>query len=169
MKKIATCIICFFMLSCLLIGCLKVDVRTAEEQQFSKEGMTITLTKAFTETEEDGCTACYDSVQVSVFVIKDLFSVTEGLCYLTLNEYVELVREENSDKSPEEIQTSDGLTYFEYSFHDDESNEDARYLTVFYKSSDAFWMVQFATYDNIYEEFKPDLIKWANTVTFDNT
>ncbi|MGM9637455.1 MAG: hypothetical protein ACI3YK_05645 [Eubacteriales bacterium] len=170
MKKLITCTLSFLMLCCLLAGCLKqVDVRTADPQQFSKEGMNITLTKAFTESTEEGCTACYDSIQVSIFAIKDLFSVSVGLESLTLEQYAELIRQQNDDISPEEIRTSDGLTYFEYSYHDEETNEDIRYLTVFYKSSDAFWTIQFATFESIYEEFRPDLINWANTVTFDNT
>lgn len=169
MKKFFTCTLSILMLCCLLVSCLKIDVRTAEAQEFSKEGMNITLTKAFTEDTEEDCDICYTSVQVSVFATKDLFSMTDGLKNLTVSQYAELIREQNEDKSPEEIQTSDGLTYFEYSFYDEESGDNARYLTAFYKSSDAFWIVQFATYVSIYDDFRPDLINWANTVTFDRT
>lgn len=176
MKKIIACTLALLTLCCLLVSCLTVDVRKAEETQFSKDGMTITLTKAFVEkTKEDlkdsaesAFNVCYDSMKVAVFVLKEPFSTVPGSQNQTLDWYAEAAHKANESRSPEDIQKTDGLTYFEYTFQNESTNKDYRYLTVLYKGPDAFWMVQFATLVSDYEEYKPDLIKWANTVTFDN-
>lgn len=139
----------------------------ASEKTFSKDGMSITLTDAFKEADVDGYTVCYDSKNVAVFILKEEFSLLEGAENLKLDEYIELLRQSNSDKNAGEAVTSDGLTYFEYTFLNEEENVTYKYFTTAIKSEDAFWMVQFSAKEDSYDEQKANFITWAKSVSFE--
>ena len=140
---------------------------SATPKQFSAQGMTITLTSAFTETTQEGYTACYDSKDVAVFALKESFSLMQGMDKWSLQDYAELVLEANKDRAPQAIKEVEGLTTFEYTFLNEQLNKTYTYFCVMYKTSDAFWLVQFACLEGKYETLRPSFVEWAKTVSFE--
>ena len=164
MKKIVSVLLVLAALlalsSCALIG----KVYDKAPATFTSNGLTITLTEAFAETDVENYTVCLASKAVVVLGLKEAFSLQEGFEDLTLDEYAVLARQSNASKSPSEISKENGLTSFEYSFFNAEKNQTYKYFTVMLKGSDAFWMVQLACEESVYEEHKPYMIEWAKSI-----
>ncbi len=156
MKKLTALILVAIMLLSL-VACLE-----PKEKTFKKDGLEITLTSSFKETKIENYTVCYDSKKVAVYVLKESFSLLAGFEDKTLAEYGEMLRTANASRNPGVLKTEEGLTYFEYTFRNE--NVDFKYFTVVYKGSDAFWMVQFASREADYDDVKEDMIKWAKSV-----
>ena len=162
MKKILA-LITVIVMSLSLASCSLFDVRNSPKKTFEADGMSITLTTAFSEEDYEGYTACYDSHQVAVFVLKeDVDDFEDGL---TLEEYADLLVLANADSGAEKSKEKDMIT-MEYEAVSGEDNEKYTYFGVVYEGSDAFWMVQFVCKSSKYEDFKPDFIKWAESVSF---
>ncbi len=160
MKKVLSlALVLILMLS--LVSC------APKPKEFTKEGMTITLTNSFWEKAMDGFTACYDSRKDAVFVLKEAFSMLEGAEELTLDEYAELVRKNNASKSPSEIKKEDGLTIMEYTFLNESNNTTYGYFLTMFKTSDAFWLVQFTCDESDYDTHRASFIEWAKSIKFD--
>mgnify|MGYP002669826190 CR=1 FL=1 len=136
----------------------------AEKKVFSAEGMQITLTEAFSKSEMEGYTACFDSREVAVFVLKEPFSLGEGLNELSLDDYAQMVLEANSSKSADRIEEIEGRPFMEYAFYNSDTKEEYTYLAAMYKGPDAFWMVQFSCRTGQYEQYRPFFLEWAKTV-----
>lgn len=153
-----------FLMLVMLAGCGRKSVATAEKQVFSAEGMQITLTDAFTESAMEGYTACFDSREVAVFVLKEPFSLGEGLDELALADYAQMVLEANRSKSADRIEEIGGRPFMEYAFYNNETEEEYTYLAAMYKGPDAFWMVQFSCRTEQYERYRPFFLEWAETV-----
>lgn len=134
-------------------------------KEFTYDDMTITLTDNFVEKSMDGFTVCYDSSDIAVFVLKESFDLLDGSENYTLEEYGELVLQSNSFDS--ELQSDNGLTYFEYEFTNPDNNETYTYFSSLYKTSDAFWMIQFTTPED-YKSYRDTFIEWAKSVKFTN-
>ena len=163
MKKWLLCLLAVIMV--LPLAACSVDVKTASDKEFSSNGMKITLTSAFRESQAEGYTAVYDSSEVAVIGLREPYSVAAQLEDMTLSEYADIVYQNNASKSPKPISTVDGLTVMEFEFHNDELDKDYSYFTVMLKGEDCFWMIQFASETNNYEECKPYFIKWAKSIT----
>lgn len=140
----------------------------AAPKDFSSNGMTITLTDDFKENTQQGYTVCYESSDVAVFVLKESFSLQQNLGELTLDEYAEVVRNVNSSKSPTEISKADGLTSMEYSFFNENMNQNHKYFCTMFKSSDAFWLVQFVCIEDVYDTHMDSFLNWAKSIKFDS-
>lgn len=166
MKKIATSLTAIFLACLLLAGCGSLDVRNASEKQFTVEEATLTLTSAFTQTTVDGYTGCFDSPTVAVLLLKESFDLMDGFGDYSLEDYAQLVYQSNASRNPGEVQQENGLTYLEYEFHNDDDGKDYKYFTSMYKAGTAFWLVQFACETSKYDDYRPDFIRWAGTVTF---
>ncbi len=151
------------LMSLLLLFCL-VSCGEPAEEEFSKDGLTITLTDSFRETHYENYTACYESSSAAVFAIKESFDLLDGLEDYTLEQYAELVKTSNSSKMPSEITNVDELTTFEYSFYNTEEDATFKYFTVVYKGVDAFWTIQFCCDQEDYEILKSEFIKYAKSV-----
>ena len=164
MKRILSAALVLTLLcSCLLCGC---SLFQASPKTFTKSGMSITLTDDFTERDYVSYTAVYDSQYVAIFAIKEEFSLFDGTALgenSTTEDYANVVIEGYElDAEPEEI---DGMTTFRY---DAESNGDTyTYLAVIYKSDDAFWMIQFATKADNFEEQEDNILTYAKSVAFE--
>ncbi len=165
MKK-ALCAVMALALVFLFCACGTGKVYEAAAKDFSVEGMTITLTWRFSEENAEGYTACYDSKEAAVFLLKEDFSMLAGLEDYTLAEYAEAVRKSNEQRSPEQVTQKEGLLTFEYEFYDEAQSVTYHYLAVVYKATDAFWLVQFASPASLYEEYEPYFLTWAKSVTF---
>ncbi len=164
MKKIISIILLCASLI-MLVSCFDVS---AKPKEFSvSQGLKLTLTDDFKETEIEGYTVSYDSAKIAVFTLEEKFSLVDGFENYTIKQYGEAVRTANNTKDPTELKTEDGLTFFEYTFHNDDENEDYHYYSYVFKEEDAFWLVQFACLEDNAEELKGEIANYAKSVTFE--
>ena len=139
--------------------------KTPEIKTFSSDGMTITLTDEFRETNIENYTVAYDSKNVAVFALKEAFTLADNFENCTLEQYADLVLQSNNLSSVE-IKTADGLTGFEYDFTNPKTNDTYRYFSYVYKTNDAFWVVQFATLSKNVDIYASEITEWAQSVKF---
>ncbi len=139
---------------------------TASPKDFTCEGMTVTLTDRFKETEYEGYTVCYGSPDVMVIVLKESFSLQAGLDQMTLDEYAKLVLQANASKSPSEITKHEGFQSMEYDFLNEKENQTYSYFSTMFKGPDAFWLIQFACKTEDYDANKDTFLTYANSIKF---
>ncbi len=149
------------------IGSILFSDKTPEPKEFTSNGMTITLTDEFKEADIENYTVAYDSKNVAVFALKEAFTLADGFEGYTLEQYADLVIQANNLGSAE-IKTADGLTSFEYDFINPETNNTYKYFSYVYKTDDAFWLIQFATFDKNVDEYAQQITDWAKSVEFSN-
>lgn len=130
-------------------------------ETFTKDGMSITLTDEFIYVPQDNLTACYGDGDYTVMTIKEEFSLFPE--NTTIEDYLGYVLIESPDI---EVFDYEGLICFEYISYGDDGTEYCYFATVF-ETDDAFWLVQFATVTEDYEEAFPLFVEWAKTVTFE--
>ena len=136
----------------------------AKPETFTYDDMEITLTNEFDEVSVDGYTVCYESMDVGILALEEEFALAEGFGDLSLEEYGQLIIDANAlDCS---LQDENDLVYFEYQYTDSASSDAYNYFNVVYKTSDAFWMFQFASLEEDYAEYQPLFIEWAQSVEF---
>lgn len=138
----------------------------AEPKEFMAEGMKITLTDDFRVSDiETNQTVVYESQKVGVFALKEAFADVEELMDYTLEEYVEVVLEANELTDADRL-THDGLTGWEYTYTNPDTNETFRYYSYAFRADDAFWLIQFVTPDVESEKYAPQIAEWAGSVEF---
>lgn len=140
--------------------------KTPEPKDFSSNGMNITLTDEFVKTDIENYTVAYDSKNVAVFALKEVFALADGLQDYTLEQYGNLVLQ-NNNLSASKRQNLEGLTEFEYEFTNPDTKDTYKYFSFVYKADDAFWLVQFATLTENVDEYSPKILEWAKTVSFE--
>ena len=135
-------------------------------ETFTYGDMSITLTDEFSETNIEGYSACYESYDNLIMVTKDDSSLFEDFETYTLKQYGEDTLIYNEFDESVKLQEENGLTYFEYDFTDEDSGDVYSYFVPMYKSSDAFWFFQFASYKEDYETCREQFVEWAESVEF---
>ncbi|MBE6948717.1 MAG: hypothetical protein E7456_02605 [Ruminococcaceae bacterium] len=170
MKKISVLLLITLSISLLLTSCFFIvptanvydgPVDSGKPQEFSKDGITLTLTDEFIEKEsERGFDAYYVAPYGAVMILKEEFALEEGLEDRTLDEYIKNVIENNGyDFDP--ISNHDLLYYY----HDETMmGQDTRYYSFVYKGNDAFWIVQFSCFSKDLQEMEPQIMNWAKSV-----
>lgn len=139
--------------------------KKATPKDFSYEEMTITLTALFKEEEVEGRTV-FTSNDVAVFVLRENFVAGDiDLSGYTVRGYAELARENNPVMVGATYEETDGVPNMVYTYAGDDGKTYV-YFTTFYKSSNAFWIVQYFVNESGYESRKPKFIEWAKTVHF---
>lgn len=139
--------------------------KKATPKDFSYEEMTITLTALFKEEEVEGRTV-FTSNDVAVFVLRENFVAGDiDLSGYTVRGYAELARENNPVMAGATYEETDGVPNMVYTYAGDDGKTYV-YFTTFYKSSNAFWIVQYFVNESGYESRKPKFIEWAKTVHF---
>ena len=141
--------------------------KTPDVKTFSSNGMVITLTDEFRETDIENYTVAYGSKNVVVFALKEAFTLADGFGDYTLEQYADLVVQANNVGSAE-IKNVEGLTHFEYSFTNPQTNDVYQYFSYVYKTNDAFWLIQFSTLNENVDEYVHQITEWAKSVEFSN-
>ena len=163
----------------LLIGCAlgfiassdKFDNTPPMPQTFNHEDMTITLTDDFVNTtkllgKDHGYDVIYGTDEVSVMVMKEPFALWEGAEAYTVEEYARLCVEANGFITT--INTDEaGQVLFEYDYFNAEEDLSFHYYAYAYKSTDAFWLIQFAVLADEAETYAPQVAQWAASVEFE--
>lgn len=148
-----------------LFGYFILHDGAAEPKVFNSNGMSITLTDEFKETQR--MTVSFESDYVAVFAIEESFSLLEGSENLTLSDYGKLVGEANNIRNSE-LKTDGDLMYYEYEEYNDELKRDYTYYAFVYKSDDSFWMINFVTASINAEKYESKIFAWADSVEFDS-
>lgn len=131
-------------------------------QTFENAYFSITLTESFTEGTSDGFDAYYESDDVLVLASQETFDGDMEFAQMSLTEYGQLIMDANELGGY--VNGGDGLVFFTYTESID--GDDYRYDVYLYKSSDAFWMIQFVTFADTTELYQDSITQWAKTVTF---
>lgn len=139
----------------------------AEPKVFAAEGMRITLTKAFSEMDatEYGFNLGYASNDTAIFVMKEEFTLSADFEELTLDEYAQLVLN-NNGMSNGRPYTAEGFTVYEYTEVSMTDGKTYSYLIVFLKGPDAFWMFEFSTAEDRADAMRQTYLDYARTITF---
>ena len=161
MKKIIALILCF---TALLSLCSCKSILEADKEKREGEGFSIEIPDVFKEVDVEGHAAYYVKDNVYVWAIKDDFINLDGSSEWETKDYANRIYEVNGLKFPTPVTVTEGLYNIEYTVFNEMKNMSFTYLTVRYKGSDAFWMVQFACEDKVYAEYKPHFFEWAKTV-----
>ena len=127
---------------------------------FTREGMSITLTNEFMYVPQDGFTVCYGSEDYAVFAVKEEFTLFDKK--ISLYEYAGYA----VAGSDIEVADYEGLVCFEYVTESEDGTEYCYFATAF-ETADAFWLVQFASETEQYEEAFPIFVEWAKSVSFE--
>ncbi|MBR1811114.1 MAG: hypothetical protein IJ766_05650 [Clostridia bacterium] len=137
-------------------------------KDFYAEGMHITLTSNFSETEDENFDAVFESRRVAVLCVKDPFDLYEGFENYTLAQYGNMVLRNNDFDASVQLQNEDGLTYFNYQYTDPDSGNSYVYFVVTYKAPDGFWLVHFVTAEDDFSQYLSSIMNWAKSVEFVN-
>lgn len=160
-----TAIVIGFTVAWIISSGVTYSKKKATPKDFSYEEMTITLTALFKEEEVEGRTV-FTSNDVAVFVLRENFVAGEiDLSGYTVRGYAELARENNPVMADATYEETDGVPNMVYTYAGDDGKTYV-YFTTFYKSSNAFWIVQYFVNESGYESRKPKFIEWAKTVHF---
>ena len=144
-----------------LFGCSSKDYKQGKAV-FEKDGITLTLTNAFKETDLYPILdthAAYTSGEATVAVFKEKSGEADKL---SAKEYADKWRLANVKFSPEPIKEEKRTvsTTYKASFR----GENTIFYTAFYVSDEAFWIVQFFCAEDVYEEYAPYFAKWAGKI-----
>lgn len=151
-----------------LIGTAMIlnDSQPAQLETYAVQGMQITLTDEFEKLDMTGYTACYSTADTAVFLLREDFSLMEGLADLSLEEYGAMVLANNGFDQTAVLRREAGLTVFDYEYTNPNSGDTFFYYTVITKGPDAFWMIQFSAPAKNAQKMIPTFQQWAKTVTF---
>ena len=171
MKRTFTTIVCALLLVAMLAGCGSTGSTNpfdAKAKTFSDDGMQITLTTAFSEEDLEGYTVGYAADTAIVLALHETKAefADAGAEDVTFEQYVEFVRQANSDKELVDGEPIDGNPTLLYDFLNEEQNVTYRYLTVLYESVDGFLMVQFSSQKSNFDAYEPSFIEAAKSVSF---
>ncbi len=128
-----------------------------EPKIFEKDGIKLTLTDEFRETESElGFDAYYVSNFGAVVILKEEFTLKEGLADYSLEEYIKGVIK-NNGYTDIEPQSKDDLCYYV-------SARETRNYSFCFKGSDAFWIVQFLCRPSDAPILEDLIFLWADSV-----
>lgn len=164
MKKIILLTALLLSVSFLLCGCLTDIMLIPDEssmgqaKKFEKDGFSILLTDKFAEEESQmGFDAYFVADFGGVVVLKEEFTLEEGLAEISLEEYITSVIANNGHTNITP-QTKDGLWFYE-------RTTDSSYAQSYcYKGSDAFWVVQFLCNPSDAQTLGDTFYLWALSV-----
>ena len=166
-RKSAILYIVLFVL--IFVGSLALNIwleTDIQPETFTYGNMSVTLTNEFSDRNIDGYSACYESYDNLVMIIKDDRSFFEDFETYSLLQYGEDTITYNEFDSSVKLQNDYGLVYFEYEYTDEETGDIYSYFVPMYKSDDAFWFFQFACFKEDYETNREQFIEWAKSVEF---
>lgn len=135
----------------------------AKTQEFTKAGLTITLTQGFHEQDVVSQTATYASSDHIVICLKEEFYALKQSnipANISLEEYAEAVIRNNNIET--NLTGDETRPYFIYSRQI--NGKEFSYLTMVFKGSDAFWTVTFACETKKFDEAQGQFIEWADTI-----
>lgn len=159
-KRSAWVLIAAFFIGIVIgfpIGFLSIQ---PQKKDFSAQGMTITLTDEFRQVEVENFTVAYDSAKLTVYASK--IDILEA----PLAEVAEVFAT-HSGLTPDDVKTTDGLTYFTYTNISSKNNVKYQYTVCVYQNNDTFWVIQFAIAAKDADDYADKITEWAKSVRFE--
>ena len=164
MKKRVFLAVLLLSIFCLLCGCFPNVMFIPDEnsigqtKKFEKDGFSILLTDKFTEEQSQmGFDAYFVADFCGVCVLKEEFTLEEGLAEKSLEEYTASVIANNGHTGITP-QTKGGLWFYE------RTNAGSYARSYCYKGSDAFWIVQFLCNPSDAQTLGDTFYLWAQSV-----
>jgi hypothetical protein len=159
-------IICIVSILLSLSSCLE-NKKSYEgaEQVIKVEELNITLTDEFFDNSDlaEDFLACYGAADTTVFFTKETFEEIGADKRVTVGQYINYVRDNFEADEMTSAINEGGVVYFTYV---GKGEVNYKYFVAAFKSEDAFWTIQFACEESVYDEYKPYFLKWSRTVTF---
>lgn len=154
---------------CIFIGVTIVIINNISRPQvFQKFEMQITLTDDFEEsTSAIGYNVVYTSVDLMVAANRETFEELEIISFTgtTVQEYLELIMDVNNKTGLVLTDANNQAKYFEYTAT--VSGDEYYYKVYGFKSSSAFWTVQFICKSSEKLDLTADIVKYASSVKMD--
>lgn len=149
------------------VGCAKTAQNPfdAARREVVLDGLTLPLTTAFSETAAEGYIACYQSATVAVVVRREAFVQSAGSADLSLQAYSRQVLEANAAHNPTQGAPAGDYPTMEYRVENTAGQVTYVYYTAMAKSSTAFWLVQFACAEDLYDLYAADFADTAARMT----
>lgn len=149
----------------LAVAALFIPKKEVKEKKFSSDGMEITLTDEFEKDAAENYTAVFSSKDAAVFVLKEPFTLAEKFDERTADQYADMMIGSNGLGGVEKFDDGDAIRW-EHDYTNPETGRVYRCRTYVYKTSDAFWTVQFATLKEKSKDYAEKIDKWAGTIEF---
>ena len=153
-----------FALGFFLVRGLLTPSRRVEPKTFTKDGMSITLTGSFREKSYPNFDFGFEANDAMVFGVREQIADYPGIESVTLEEYASWIPEIQPAAADAVLQRDGDLRYLEYSAEAEGTL--CRYLVGVYRSDKAFWIINFATTEELYAAKRADFLTWAKSVTF---
>jgi len=146
-----------------VLGLMSCSFFGDEPQEFSGTGITITLNDSFQETDTmfvPFYVESFDYIFTGERESKDLFVGSE---INSLEAYANAVLE-YSDSDGEEVQESDNGNYVYSYYTSTVDEEEFGYMLVCMESDDYYYLMNFACYEDKFEDSKDKFFDWADTI-----
>ncbi|MBQ6796467.1 MAG: hypothetical protein IJP10_00480 [Clostridia bacterium] len=160
MKKIVLFFVSVVTIVAVMSGCMVVPDNSTlgNPKEFEKDGIKLLLTDEFEEKRSEvGFDAYYESDFCGVVVLKESFSLEEGLEERPLSEYTENVMTNNGHSDSDVIE-EDRFYYYIY------ERGGTKGYSCCYKGTDAFWIVQFMCRTSDAAMLEDTIKLWAQAV-----
>lgn len=145
------------------IGILSnMDAFFVNDKKFSADEFEITLTTQFEEDYDDGVYGFY-SRDCSVCAYIYDFSEYAGIADMSELEFLNLLKSNEIFSASASLNNVSGLLTVEEQA-ESEAGDIRTYFSVFIKSDDAFYIFEFGSENEKFEEYRPQFIKWAQTI-----
>lgn len=152
-------------LMCLFVVALWPKGSSGGRKTFVHGDMSITLTDEFEEVKVPGYVAAYMTEYIEVGAKRQGFYQHAQLRNHTAKEYAQGVMSQNGIKSS--VVTKPGnITYFIYTDRNEEKGITYQFYCYVYKTTDAFWVIQFGVPLELVARYKEDIHEWATSVDF---
>ncbi len=142
----------------------KTPVR--EAALYSCRGMQIVMDESFAEQSAPGFAASFVNAETAVRVMREDFSLQEGLEGLTLEEYKDQIFANNGFEASFLREQEADRICFAYTWSDPGTGDRYAFYNVLMKGPDAFWLVQFSAPQEDAADREPVFRQWAGTITF---
>ena len=139
---------------------------TGESKRFKCDEMKITLNDDFMKIPVDGFDACYANEDMAVFILREDFSIIEGLENYSLYEYGEASLVANEIEDTSDVKTNNGIMYYDYEWYNADENTTYYYYATIFKSEEAFWTIQFAVSTEDAADLMPQIVEFSESITF---
>jgi hypothetical protein len=173
--KRALCLFFAILLAFSFTGCVFTPSHAYPAATFERDGLTLTLTEAFSfaDPAPEGMTFAMESTQVVVFVRKEAHLLPPDDPYnpipmtVHVRDYVLALREANSDKNPSEVlwdsvrvseedSEPNIVYYFYYATADDYT-----YFVTAVLGTDVAYTVEFVTRTSTFQTYRSHLAEWT--------
>ena len=129
-----------------------------------ESGVKMTISDGFEKSKTETAEFRYSWFFANVFGSKYSFDDEEALKDLTVEEFAEKRKKKINENA--QIKSENGLVFLENYTYSEHTKSDDKWIHVFYKTSDLFWMISFVTAEFYVDKYEPLFFEWAKSVEF---